>query len=166
LVGGRSALPPGTYTLEFSAAGYDSETQSITLRPGATDVWTPALRTVTKAATPPLPDVRADQAAIAALVQDFRASFSRRDSSVVRLLPAANRQTWVALFANRGVSDFTATLGAVEPARVTGDSATIQFTLNVSFRSGNQSPNEVLRFVGTVRRMQSGWQIISLENQR
>jgi hypothetical protein len=165
LVGGRSALPPGSYTLEFSAAGYDTDTQSVTLRAGQTEVCSPAMRAVNRP-PPVVVDVRADQAAIAALVQEFRATFDRRDTAVVRLLPAANRPTWSALFVNRGVTDFSATLGAVEPARVTGDSATVQFTLNVSFRSGNQTPNQVLRYVGTARRTPSGWQLFSLENQR
>jgi hypothetical protein len=163
--GGRISLPPGTYTLELRASGIENESRAITVRAGETEVWTPALRAVR--ATPPTVDVRADQAAIDALVRDFHARFARRDTSVVALLPAAERQTWQLAFTNQAAfTDFRATLASADAARVTGDSATVQFTMNVSFRSGGRAQSPVLRYQASARRTASGWRLVQVSPQR
>jgi hypothetical protein len=124
------------------------------------------MRAVTKAAPPPVLDTRADQTAVQQLVRAFNASFSRRDTSALRLLPADARQTWRLLFLERGVTDFSATLGTLAQPSVSGDSASVQFAMTIAFRSNNQNVRNELRYVGTAQRSPTGWRLVSLTTQR
>jgi hypothetical protein len=171
LVAERTSLPPGRYTLEFRAAGYDAETRQLVLQAGQTETWSPAMRATAKAAPPttsvPAADPRADQQAIESLVRAFHASFSQRDTSVVRLMQGADRANWSRLMVDRNtVTDFSAALGTIEQPRVTGDNGTIVFAMNVAFRSGNQNVRQPLRYLATARRTPGGWQLISVAAQR
>ncbi len=170
---GRSiTLPAGSYGLEFSAPGYEPDRQNVQLNAGDNRTWTPVLRTVPKpqpdnppANQPPAHDARADAAAIASAVTSFVASFDKRDKgAVIALLPPETRSNWQALFDNRDVKDFHARLEKADPATVSGDAATVDFSLRVTFRSGSQNVDQVLHFAGSAARQGSGWRLASLRS--
>jgi hypothetical protein len=157
------SLVPGTYVFEFRAPGHETDQQRITVSAGQTQRYSPDVRAVPSRQPPPARDARADQAAIETAVRDFIAAFQRRDASVVvPLLPSEQRTNWRTLLENRGVSDWQATLGTLQPARIDGDNATVQFTVRVSFRSMNQTPRQELRYTGSLERSGSAWRLASL----
>jgi hypothetical protein len=167
-----TALAPGTYTIEFRAAGYETERRELAVGPGEARSWRPALVPLAAPTTPayrpdppaqPTRDVEQDRAAVAALIRDFVGAFNRRDAdAVVPLLPANARSDWAALLVNRDVTDFSASAAHVGAARVDGDTATIDFTINIFFRAWNQTHRPVLQYRGTATYGSDGWRLNSL----
>lgn len=160
-------LPPGRYTLQFRAPGYEPDDQAVVVQSRIAESWAPRIRTIEAPPVAPAPapvaDTRADLAAIDAAVRAFVAAFDRRDgATVVPLLPADVRANWAALLDERGVTDFSAALADIEPARISGDSATVSFVVNIAFRNNNQNVRPVLRFTGSATRTGSGWRMVSL----
>ena len=160
---GATVLPPGTYTVEFTAPGYDPDRTTITLRAGQSETWTPTMRRTEVKAAPPV-DVRADQAAIRQVVEDYRARFHSREAAAAQLLPADMRSTWTALFGSN-VTNFSATLSNVGTPTVNGENGMVQFTLNVSFRQGGPEQKSAFTFLGTMQRASGVWRIASLTRQ-
>ncbi|MGH7623065.1 MAG: hypothetical protein ACREMU_12050, partial [Gemmatimonadaceae bacterium] len=168
-------LPPGDYSLEFSAPGYEVDRQRVHLSAGDSHTWTPVVTEVLKprpapstppsAQQPPAHDRAADQSSIAGAVRDFAAAFNRRDAhTVVPLLPASTRQNWQDLFDSRAVQNFHAVLEKIAPATIEGDTAKVEFTLHVGFRNANQTLEPVLLFSGTAVRDGRGWRLSSLRS--
>jgi hypothetical protein len=85
---------------------------------------------------------------------------------VLRLLPADARQTWRLFFLERGVTDFSATLGTLGQPGISGDSASVQFAMTIAFRNNNQNVRNELRYVGSAQRGPTGWRLVSLTTQR
>jgi serine/threonine protein kinase len=153
-------LPPGSYSLEFTAPGFETESRTVALRAGQTESWAPTPRAVKVAPPPPQNDVRADRAAVERAVRDFVVAFNRRDAEIVLpLLPASVRPNWSTLFQDRGVTEFSAIVGSLDVVSVTGDAATVAFRVNLSFRSRSQNSSSELRMTGTAQRSPSGWRL-------
>jgi serine/threonine protein kinase len=168
-VAGRSVrLDAGTYAFEFRAPGYEPDRRTITLRAGASESWTPALRAVPPPVQPaaqqpttqPSRDPRADQAAIETEVRNFVAALDRRDhNTVLPLLQRESRAGWQTLLTHRDVQNFRALLNGVDAARVDGASASVQFTLGVSYRNQGENIDETLNWIATLDRTANGWRL-------
>ena len=171
-VSGRSiTLPAGSYVLQFSAPGYENDRQDVRLGAGENQSWTPAVREVAKprgavvtpqASPPPAPvhDRAADVDAIETAIRTFVAALDKRDSrAVLPLLPSDTRDGWQRMLENRDVHDFNARLDRINPTTVDGDAAIVDFRVHLSFRSGNQTVQQDLRFTGSASRGGSGWRL-------
>jgi Protein kinase domain/Bacterial Ig-like domain (group 2) len=174
---GRSVeLRPGTYTFEFTQAGYTIPSQRVVVTAGDTARIVPSAtriaqsppestRTTTPPANnPPARDVRADQSEIENAVRSYVDAFNRKDAAVVvPLLPAATRDAWRLLLQRRDVSDFTAKLANLQTPDVNADNATVNFAVQLSFKSQNVTQTPVLRFVGDATRAGSSWRLVALK---
>jgi serine/threonine protein kinase len=164
---GRSIrLDAGTYSLEFRAPGYETDRRTLTLRAAASETWSPSLRRVApqapaaQAPTQPAHDPRADQTAIENQVRNFVNALDRRDqNSVLPLLPRESRAGWSHLLTHRDVQNFRALLNNTDAARVDGATATIQFSLGVSYRNLGENISETLNWIATLDRTADGWRL-------
>jgi hypothetical protein len=176
-----TALPPGTYTVEFRAPAHETERQNLVVRAGEAQRWQPAMRRVVQPAPVPEPPVAqpppaqperdraADQAEVDRAVRAYVAAFDRKDTAtVLPLLPSDIRAGWAQVLSSRDVVDFSAALSAITTPRVSGDSATVEFGLSVSLRNRNDrdTQNPTLRLIATATRTDDGWRIVSLERRR
>ena len=173
---GRSVeLRPGTYTFEFTQPGYDIPAQRVVVTAGDTARIAPSATRIPPQPRPestrtppvntaPARDVRADQTAIEAAVRSYVDSFNRKDAAVVvPLLPANTRDAWRLLLQRRDVSDFSARLANLETPDVNGDNGTVNFAVQLSFKSQNQTQTPLLRFIGDAARSGSTWRLVSLK---
>jgi hypothetical protein len=165
LVDRTATLDPGSYVLEFRASGYEPDRQTVRVRAGETETWTPTVRAVQpKPVDPPPPDAAVDEAKLLTAVREFVAAFNRRDTrTAIALLPADLRDRWRGLLDSRDVRNFSATLIRSEPARIAGDEVTAQFSMRVRFKSGNLPVEQNLTGVGTMQRSSGAFRIISLQ---
>jgi hypothetical protein len=162
---GRSAtLAAGRYTLRFEAPGYYPDQGVVEVRPGATASWAPVVEAAPGEPEPGEPGAGSDAAAIDAAVRRWGRAFSDRQvAHVVPLLPADTRAQWRALLEDRrAVTDFRASVDAVDPPVVRGDRATVAFSVTVAFRSGNALQRQTLEYRANAQRAGEGWRIVSL----
>ncbi len=159
-----ATLDPGSYVLEFRASGYEPDKQTIRVRAGEIEIWTPTVRAVQpKTVDPPPRNTTAEEAALLTAVRDFVAAFNRKDARVVvPLLPDDKRDGWRQLLQARDVTGFNVSLVRNEPPRFAGDEATVQFSIRVRFRQANQNIEQNLQGVGSLQRSSGAFRILSL----
>ncbi|MGH7467058.1 MAG: protein kinase domain-containing protein [Longimicrobiales bacterium] len=170
-VAGRTIrLDPGTYAFEFRAPGYEPDRRTITLRSRGNETWTPVIRTAappaaqqpqpTTPTTQPARDARLDQAAIETEVRNFVVALDAKNhNAVLPLLLGESRDGWRHLLTHRDVQNFRALLSNVDAARVEGSAASVQFTLNVSYRNQGENIAEKLNWMATLDRTATGWRL-------
>ena len=165
------SLAPGDYVLEFSAPGYEDDRQTVHLTAGASNAWTPIVRAAAKAAPspaappPPVHDRAADLDAISKAVRNFAAALDKRDSrTVVPLLPSEVRKGFQELLESVSVDGFHAQIVNTQPPVVTGDNATVDFTMRLNYRDADAKQDVPLHFTGTAVRDGSGWRLASLRS--
>lgn len=165
LVDRTATLDPGSYVLEFRASGYEPDRQTVRVRAGETEMWTPTVRAVQpKSVDPPPRDAAAEEPKLVTAVGEFVAAFNRRDTrTVVASLPADLRDRWRTLLDTREVRNFSASLIRTEPARIAGDELTIRFSMRVRFLSGNLPVEQNLNGVGSMQRSSGAFRIVSLQ---
>jgi hypothetical protein len=178
------SLPPGSYALELSAPGYESESHSVDLKAGDAQYWSPVLRQIVAQAPPPAPeptpqprveqptpapppvpvrDLAADRAAVQAEVAKFVDAMNRRDAAAVLPLMAGTMRTqWQTLFGN--TTAFSATLAGAQPVQLQDDGATVRFTVNVAFRNPNGAGTATPTFTATAQRAGNTWRITAVSN--
>lgn len=166
--GGSLDLAPGSYALEFSAEGYQSFSGTVQVTAGGTARWVATVTAVPAPPpdNPPAHDPAADRAAIETAVRDFVGAFNSRNADVVvPLLPEQARTGWRALLTNTtAVVNFKAVLGSIESASLNGDQATVPFSVQVTYESGNAGQSSTLSYIGTARRAGGAWRLVSLRS--
>lgn len=162
----RVHVPPGRYTIDFHAPGYESEREAIVLVSGRLERWTPELRPVRapEAAPPPTRVSEEDRTAILDAIRPFVAAFDRRDPDVVlAALPPSEHPRWRRVLESDEITDFSATLSAASPVRPEGARASVSFTVTVSYRDQGEPQGSHVTYYAYTERRDAGWRLYRLE---
>jgi hypothetical protein len=175
LQSGANTLPAGDYNVEVRASGYVTARTVVRVRAGETETWTPDLRAVQPDTPPPPPPppppsspvaggVEAESA-VRAAIDAFAAAFAQRQTSIVPLFPASERDNWTRLFeAGRSVTDMQASVTHYGTPDFLPTTATVEFSLRYSFRQqGASIPPQEPRYAASLEKSGAGaWRIASL----
>jgi hypothetical protein len=173
VTGTMQALPPGSYTVQVRAPGYEPASRQVVIRAGETASWSPDLRAaeappVTAEPPPPVTDDAAAAEAVRGVIASFVQALASRDlDAIERTYPGAGgawRRQWSPFFENtRDVRNLASRLVGVNSLTAEGDVARAAFTVELrydDFRNRSEEPRFV--FEATLRRSATGWTLTEL----
>jgi len=167
--GGGVELPPGSYTLEATAEGFQGDRRQVTLAAGERLQWTPVLAPV-EAAVPAAFDEAAAQFAVENSLSSLASAFRARNmDQVLRIYPSAPeewRERWGAVVENtEQIRDLQVEVLEVGHRTTTPERAEVAFTLGLSFVDFRNRANQQRHpFLASLLPEAGGWILTELRS--
>ncbi len=176
------SLPPGRYTLEARAEGFEPTSTVVDLTAGEAREWSPTLTVV---AVPPRDDppavetppalptpsptetAEARAAAVIAAIQAFGSALESREAPRLRVafpsISAAEAGPWEQFMASRDVRNLQVSVTVPNVPAEGGDRLEVPFLLQLRYENpGAPPPSDPIPYRATVERRGDGWVIVAL----